>query len=170
MPNVILRPTDPWRAAQRARAKMQTESPVFRALAVEDDAAYRRFVSVMLRWMGCEVEAALTGIQAVERASEDFGIIFMDLCVPIVDGFDASRRIRSLPGAAGPDRRAHGANGPRGAAEHPAFVSSVLDRQRNSAHLRDPGFLTELAKNFRYTAGREPTTRPCGPMAPIGSR
>ena len=54
--------------------------------------------SAFLEMQGFEVTTAADGKEAVERAvSERPSLIIMDLALPVVSGFDAARRLRSMP-------------------------------------------------------------------------
>jgi two-component system, cell cycle response regulator DivK len=54
--------------------------------------------SAFLEVQGYEVMTAADGKEAVDRAvSERPDLIIMDLSLPVVSGFDAARRLRSLP-------------------------------------------------------------------------
>ncbi|MFO1196688.1 MAG: response regulator [Burkholderiaceae bacterium] len=65
-----------------------------RALVVDDVAAERERMSGILRGAGWDVRLAASGAQAIERArSERPAIIFMDIVMPDMDGFEACRRL-----------------------------------------------------------------------------
>ncbi|MEO1229392.1 MAG: response regulator, partial [Myxococcota bacterium] len=71
-----------------------------RVLVVDDDATNRLVLSRLLARLGLEVERAEHGAQAVERALEaPFDLILMDCEMPVMDGFEATLKIREhLPG------------------------------------------------------------------------
>jgi two-component system cell cycle response regulator DivK len=67
-------------------------------LIVEDDDDTRRVYSLMLRHYGFRVVEAATGGEAVQYATEDLpDLILMDMNLPMFDGWEAARRIKSDP-------------------------------------------------------------------------
>ena len=68
-----------------------------RVLVVEDNAVNQDVASGILKQMGCTVVTAANGRSAVQLfAQETFDLILMDCEMPIMDGFDATRRIRDI--------------------------------------------------------------------------
>jgi CheY-like chemotaxis protein len=73
-----------------------------RVLVVDDDAFTRDLVGHVLRAAGHQVVALDGGAAAVRAVREErFDVVLMDCRMPGVDGFEAVRGIRALPGAAG---------------------------------------------------------------------
>ncbi len=84
---------------ERQSQVMAPGQPPYRLLIVEDSAENRTLLRHLLRRMGFEVEEAADGeegIQAFERHRPD--LIWMDLRMPVLDGYQATTRIKSLPG------------------------------------------------------------------------
>ena len=67
-----------------------------RVLVVDDSDVNREVASEALRRLGLEPVIVGDGLQAVERLREEtFDLVFMDGSMPVLDGFEATRRIRA---------------------------------------------------------------------------
>ncbi len=70
-----------------------------RALVVEDNEFNQQVAVEFLQAMGLEVEVAENGAIGVERVRHgDYDIVLMNVLMPVMDGLDATRAIRKLPG------------------------------------------------------------------------
>lgn len=76
-----------------------------RVLLAEDNEVNRLVATKMLQTLGCVVEIAHDGAQAVQKAlTEQYDLILMDVQMPEVDGYEATRRIREAERATGEHR------------------------------------------------------------------
>lgn len=66
-----------------------------RVLSVEDDAANQYLMQLISENTGCIFELASNGQEAVDKVKAGkFNVIFMDLRMPVMDGFQATEIIR----------------------------------------------------------------------------
>lgn len=83
------------RRAGRSRPADLAEHYDARVLLAEDNPVNREIATALLRGMGCTVVPAHDGVQALDLArQETFDLVLMDCQMPIIDGFEATRRIR----------------------------------------------------------------------------
>jgi two-component system cell cycle response regulator DivK len=71
---------------------------VAKILLVEDNEMNRDMLSRRLERRGYEVVIAVDGAEGVDKArTEAPALILMDMSLPVVDGWDATRRIKAEP-------------------------------------------------------------------------
>ncbi|MCB0166849.1 MAG: response regulator [Anaerolineae bacterium] len=103
---------------------MMDDKNIPRVLYVEDEKDLREPISQMLEFLGYEVDCAINGAEGVQKAESwqpDF--ILMDIRMPKVDGFEATRRLRSNPNTKA----------------IPIFILSAYDDAKTRASCREVG-------------------------------
>jgi two-component system, sensor histidine kinase len=83
------------RSTQTANPKAVSKSYDLKVLVVEDNDVSQEVAATILKKLGCRVELAMNGNQAIDMiTANSYDLIFMDCQMPGMDGFEATSEIR----------------------------------------------------------------------------
>ncbi|MEO0459116.1 MAG: ATP-binding protein, partial [Cyanobacteria bacterium P01_A01_bin.114] len=139
------KPTDVAPATRQQRAlRLAPHQPTYRILIVDDQADNRNLLTQLLSTVGFQVHAATNGQDALAqwRAWQPH-LIWMDMRMPVMDGYEATRRIRAAAEMGEPGNR--GAEGVRGQAAERSQVSGLRSQLGEESQIESsphPSLLT----------------------------
>jgi signal transduction histidine kinase/CheY-like chemotaxis protein len=129
--------SDPVRSVVHAapeQAAAAAAARPLRVLVVDDVDMNRDIAACFLRMAGLQVAVAEDGAEAIRAvAGEDWNVVLMDVRMPLMDGLEATRRIRAL-------------SGPRGLVPVVALTAQVFAEQIDEC--RRAGMDASLSKPF----------------------
>jgi signal transduction histidine kinase/ActR/RegA family two-component response regulator len=137
-------------------AKESREGAPVRVLVVEDNHVNQKVVTTVLRKRGFAVVLANNGVEALELLEHDdrYGLVIMDVQMPVMDGLEATRRIRLNPKwqklpilamtahAMNGDREkclSAGMNGYISKPVHPSHLLSIMDEYMSPVEVTGSG-------------------------------
>jgi CheY-like chemotaxis protein len=86
-------------ASEQGRAGRLDIKPGLRVLLVDDNVVNRKVAVFILRKWGALVHSAGNGVEALQALREfDFDVVLMDCQMPELDGYEATRQLRSAVG------------------------------------------------------------------------
>lgn len=137
-----------------ARDEVEAPQPAHmsaKILLVEDVKVNQLLATALLKKLGHDVELAVDGAEAlskIEARPRDFQLVFMDIQLPVMDGLEATRRIRAL--------RSAGARVPVVGLSANAYAEDVSDclKAGMNDHLAKPFTSAGLADKVNRWASR----------------
>jgi PAS domain S-box-containing protein len=90
------------------KANLETKNKIFntvdgglRVLLVEDNDINRLYAKSILKNWKCRIDVAENGLVAVEKLKNNkYDVVLMDVQMPVMDGYDATKAIRNMPSPA----------------------------------------------------------------------
>jgi CheY-like chemotaxis protein len=76
-------------------------------LLVEDEPIAQKVHTTMLQRLGCKVDLAINGTQALAMCANHYDIILLDCGLPDIDGFELDKELRKQEQALGIKSRPH---------------------------------------------------------------
>ncbi|WP_244259512.1 ATP-binding protein [Rathayibacter sp. VKM Ac-2759] len=120
-----------------------------RVLVVEDNAALRLLSTRLVAALGHDVESVVDGAEAVAAAARtSYDVVLMDVHMPVLDGLEATRRIRA---AAGPQPRIVGLTAGTSARDRDDCAEAGMDD-----FVAKPFTSEDLRRAFAALDGLEP--------------
>jgi CheY-like chemotaxis protein len=139
--------------AARGEAVAAPQASALAVLLAEDNPVNQKLAQTMLGRLGHTVSVANDGAQALEMVmAQRFDVVLMDMQMPVMDGLEATRRIRAWEADSGRDRRVR--------TPIIAMTANALERDRDACleagmddHIAKP--ITRQALEARISAARE---------------
>lgn len=113
-------------------------------LVVEDNEVNQMIAQELLEHIGCTVTVAGNGVEALQmHEHSEYAIIFMDCQMPVMDGFEATRKIRE---------REEAEKSQNGAGKHSQIIVALtgLEIEGDQQFWGERGMDTYLPKPFTY--------------------
>jgi CheY-like chemotaxis protein len=122
-------------------------------LVAEDNPTNRRVATVMLKQLGYDPVVVENGAKAVQAAQKQgFDLVFMDIHMPVMDGIEATRKIRNLLPA----------NAQPWIVALTAGVNSQMRAKANNAGINEfvtkPFMVESLRAAIEHSEAKTPTT------------